>query len=258
MLEKLSTHSLLFGLCIVTASVVGPSLLLDHGRHRLDVPAWWSRQRGSVATGTIGTVHREPNGASTPMGKSSEENQQTASENTKFRVPPRLMLSDTDSSLDEATKPHAPNIAALASKRHASSITHSTAASTRLKRERGNKQPEAQAMQKPSSEEHDSAAPVVVGSELLRSAARSARSDDNLVETTEDNEIPNSFGSGSANANANASDTVVSTSPVSVPDPKTRKEVEDELRRARSSGAFPRFGNPDPYGPGGSPSASNE
>ncbi|MDR5822575.1 hypothetical protein [Caballeronia sp. LZ043] len=35
--------------------------------------------------------------------------------------------------------------------------------------------------------------------------------------------------------------------------PKTRKQVEDELRAARNSGALPRFGNPDPAGPGGSP-----
>lgn len=35
--------------------------------------------------------------------------------------------------------------------------------------------------------------------------------------------------------------------------PKTRKQVEDELRAARSSGALPRFGNPDPAGPGGAP-----
>lgn len=35
--------------------------------------------------------------------------------------------------------------------------------------------------------------------------------------------------------------------------PKTRKQVEDELRAARSTGALPRFGNPDPAGPGGAP-----
>jgi hypothetical protein len=40
--------------------------------------------------------------------------------------------------------------------------------------------------------------------------------------------------------------------------PKTRKQVQDELRRARADGAMPRFGNPDPYGPGGSPSYSSE
>lgn len=36
--------------------------------------------------------------------------------------------------------------------------------------------------------------------------------------------------------------------------PKTRAEVRDELRRARTNGSMARFGNPDPYGPGGSPS----
>jgi hypothetical protein len=36
--------------------------------------------------------------------------------------------------------------------------------------------------------------------------------------------------------------------------PKTRAEVRDELNRARKNGTMSRFGNPDPYGPGGSPS----
>jgi hypothetical protein len=33
--------------------------------------------------------------------------------------------------------------------------------------------------------------------------------------------------------------------------PKTRAEVREELIRARSDGDLPRFGNPDPAGPGG-------
>jgi hypothetical protein len=43
-----------------------------------------------------------------------------------------------------------------------------------------------------------------------------------------------------------------------IPQPKTRQEVKDELRRARMNGSLPRFGNPDPYGPGGSPSTGND
>ena len=36
--------------------------------------------------------------------------------------------------------------------------------------------------------------------------------------------------------------------------PKTRAEVRMEIERARTDGALPRFGNPDPAGPGGAPS----
>jgi hypothetical protein len=36
--------------------------------------------------------------------------------------------------------------------------------------------------------------------------------------------------------------------------PKTRDEVRMEVERARVDGALPRFGNPDPAGPGGAPS----
>jgi hypothetical protein len=35
--------------------------------------------------------------------------------------------------------------------------------------------------------------------------------------------------------------------------PKTREQVRAELARARMDGTIPRFGNPDPYGPGGTP-----
>ena len=36
--------------------------------------------------------------------------------------------------------------------------------------------------------------------------------------------------------------------------PKTREQVRAELARARADGTLPRFGNPDPAGPGGTPS----
>ena len=35
--------------------------------------------------------------------------------------------------------------------------------------------------------------------------------------------------------------------------PKTREQVRAELARARMDGTISRFGNPDPYGPGGTP-----
>ena len=35
--------------------------------------------------------------------------------------------------------------------------------------------------------------------------------------------------------------------------PKTREQVRAELAQARMDGTISRFGNPDPYGPGGTP-----
>jgi hypothetical protein len=35
--------------------------------------------------------------------------------------------------------------------------------------------------------------------------------------------------------------------------PKTREQVRAELAHARMDGTISRFGNPDPYGPGGTP-----
>jgi hypothetical protein len=44
-----------------------------------------------------------------------------------------------------------------------------------------------------------------------------------------------------------------STQAVSTQGPKTRAQVRAELAQARADGTIPRFGNPDPYGPGGTP-----
>jgi Domain of unknown function (DUF4148) len=41
--------------------------------------------------------------------------------------------------------------------------------------------------------------------------------------------------------------------PASNQGPKTREQVRAELAQARMDGTIPRFGNPDPYGPGGTP-----
>lgn len=37
---------------------------------------------------------------------------------------------------------------------------------------------------------------------------------------------------------------------------KTREQVRAELAQARMDGTISRFGNPDPYGPGGTPNFS--
>ena len=44
-----------------------------------------------------------------------------------------------------------------------------------------------------------------------------------------------------------------STQAVSTQGPKTRAQVRAELAQARADGTISRFGNPDPYGPGGTP-----
>ena len=44
-----------------------------------------------------------------------------------------------------------------------------------------------------------------------------------------------------------------STQAVSTQGPKTRAQVRAELAQARADGTISRFGNPDPYGPVGTP-----
>jgi hypothetical protein len=41
--------------------------------------------------------------------------------------------------------------------------------------------------------------------------------------------------------------------PASNQQPKTRAQVRAELEQARMDGTISRYGNPDPYGPGGTP-----
>ncbi|OTP79355.1 DUF4148 domain-containing protein [Caballeronia sordidicola] len=51
---------------------------------------------------------------------------------------------------------------------------------------------------------------------------------------------------------------VPSNSMATVPDhgSKTRAQVRSELAHARADGSLPRFGNPDPAGPGGLPGST--
>ncbi|TDN62484.1 DUF4148 domain-containing protein [Paraburkholderia sp. BL10I2N1] len=64
---------------------------------------------------------------------------------------------------------------------------------------------------------------------------------------------------GPMQPDAEARQAVQTVQPASMPTapdagPKTRAQVRAELDRARTNGGIPRFGNPDPAGPGGTPS----
>ena len=59
-------------------------------------------------------------------------------------------------------------------------------------------------------------------------------------------------------SNAHDIQAIPSNSMATVPDqgPKTRAQVRSELAHARADGSLPRFGNPDPAGPGGLPGST--
>ena len=64
--------------------------------------------------------------------------------------------------------------------------------------------------------------------------------------------------SSSNYAQMNTYEQMVGTSTTAAPAnaPLSRAQVRADLARARSDGTIPRFGNPDPAGPGGMPSST--
>jgi hypothetical protein len=60
--------------------------------------------------------------------------------------------------------------------------------------------------------------------------------------------------SGPGVSGAQAVSTSTPPSGIASQDPKSRAQVRMEVEQARADGALPRFGNPDPAGPGGAPS----
>jgi len=72
-----------------------------------------------------------------------------------------------------------------------------------------------------------------------------------------------SYSTGPMQPEAEAQKVVQTIQPDSMPTapdagPKTRAQVRAELDRARTNGSIPRFGNPDPAGPGGTPNLARQ
>ncbi|KMZ12316.1 hypothetical protein BHUM_04679 [Candidatus Burkholderia humilis] len=235
---RFSDRSILIGLCVIGLSIAVPSLLLRSSGHRAEEQSWSTHQRASVSTGAV----REE-APSAPVAPESPPDVKQTENATDGEIATDLQSSASPDQV-RALPPKAPQ--------HARSV----------------KKPRSSRAAAPVKEANDAAQAEGHGTQLTEE--RRAEATTNGVEssdrepeqvsqraadTSHESSPPSSVNPPQSEVRTN-SDT---QEPVfaAMPRPKTRKDVQDELSKARMNGSLPRFGNPDPYGPGGSPSASN-
>jgi hypothetical protein len=241
-----SDRSVIVGLSVVALSIGVSALFLGHGRHRPFEQEWSSRQRASIATGTVrgaasAAIVTAPPSASDAIRSDDETARapdSTPQETVASPPPPTTKHAAHARPLRQVPSARAAALAKSNGRHEKSDASSSIAPAESTRAPRAIDQtPDESANAAPAARTTESNPQI--GNEPKRSEA--APPPDARVSTAQ------------STADAPLPQTVTSTSK-----PKTRKDVEDELRKARSSGALPRFGNPDPYGPGGAPSNPNE
>jgi hypothetical protein len=255
---KFSERSISIGLCVIALSIVVPSLLLKINQHHSKEQEWSSRQRGAVSAGAVReevpTVDTTPPTAYSP-DKADQAGSSLVDQGTEGgHALDAVQTPKQDASHSSAPRRHSPA--------HWNVKSSSTRPAPSFKQARGPMPVHAQ--EKPSTDV--STLPPDARSERREVAEgnipASGATDPGVLSSTNANTARDSSQPPPQTRAVQAGkDTTMQVSAPMVsaaPHPKTRKDVEDELRNARMNGSLPRFGNPDPYGPGGSPSASGE
>ncbi len=258
LMVRISERSTSIGLCVLALSILVPSLLLRFSQHRVDEQEWSSTRRNTVSTGPV--REEVPAVNFLPLNSSSPDNLGRLRENPIDRRSDR-------SSARHAVQPRKPNEIDLSTqRRNFRADSYAMPLPTRpvpsRKQARGITRLHRQAA--PSAD--ISKVPVEEQSKLRAIVA----------ENTSASSAKDSGSLASINANATSSSSqpppqvnllqtdidINGGAPAPIfttaPRPTSRKQVEDDLHNARMNGSLPRFGNPDPYGPGGSPSEAND
>jgi DNA polymerase III gamma/tau subunit len=222
------------GLCVIAMLVAVTLLLMQISRHRGDAP-WWSQEpRAAVSTGAV--REEAPRAAATPGDspvsapvENAIDNQVSVDAKPQDRIDSSAIKPRLQKRAAEKARP-AHGVTA----RRKSSVTPQTSQATFD----DDKQISSRA---PADAYAPKPTPVTKPETQLSPDALPAMPRETTSQPT-------------AQTNGSSEPAINPT----ISQPKTRQEVQDELRRARMNGSLPRFGNPDPYGPGGSPSTGND
>jgi hypothetical protein len=222
------------GLCVIALLVSITLMLIQISRHRVNA-RWWSQQpRAAVSTGSVRT-----------------EAPQTAATPTDLLVSPQ-MQNTINNQVPVDARPRG----RVDSPARKSRLQRRTAEDAR----RGHEvPPERQSSVAPVPSQKTFDNDKQLSSHTSADASAPTPTPVTKPETQLSREalptMPRATTSQPAALTNGSSEPAINTT---TPQPKTRQEVKDELRRARMNGSLPRFGNPDPYGPGGSPSTEND
>jgi hypothetical protein len=250
---KLSDRSFFIGLCVIGLLVAVLSLLWGHGRHRAEEQSWSMRQRALVSTGSVreeassapvAPVMPERDERPTPPLANQRESKADDEIATDFQS------ATSQDRIEPAPAPRRSHAKSAAKPRAA----HAAGAGRDAPPQARNAQ--STESEKPAVSEADERHADV---EVKRAEPRdleppqTSRADADMSREPSPPPVSPSPAQSEVRASGNTQLQV----DAATPRPKTRKDVEDEVSKARMNGSLPRFGNPDPYGPGGAPSQTN-
>ncbi|SAL00303.1 hypothetical protein AWB80_07840 [Caballeronia pedi] len=230
------------GLWVIGISILGLFALFQHHEQHAVEQVWSSRQQASVVTGAVGSSAATANVE--PERAVSDEREATVETTSSVDGP------DAADELDSSPREESLQTSSVVTRKLPPTATRSLPTT---------QQPGRPALRKHAAPQSTERAVSAQDNSAEIDQAKSPRRDAILpVQPAMTNPALSALPADETSAPAIESQPgpVDASSPsLATPPPKSRQDVQDELRKARLNGSLPRFGNPDPYGPGGSPSS---
>jgi hypothetical protein len=251
LMVRTSDRIVILGLSVIGISIIGLFALLQHHERHPDEQGWSSRQQASVVTGAVGSSALRAS-AGPAIGDSEEREDIDAS---KLETASSAGGPDAGDELDASPREETAQTSSVGKRRLPPTTSRALPNITQQPRRPTERKHAAQQSNERAESAHDNT--LSSGRrEAQIDQADSPRHDAFLsVQPETANSAPWALQADETTQPAIQSlpgpvDALL-PSPAT-PAPKSRQDVQDELRKARLNGSLPRFGNPDPYGPGGS------
>ena len=240
---RTSDRIVILGLSVIGISIIGLFALLQHHERHPDEQGWSSRQQASVVTGAVGSSALRAS-AGPAIGDSEKREDIDASKLGTIEATSSAGGPDAGDELDSSPREETAQTSSVGKRRLPLTTSRALPNITQ--------QPRRPAERKHTAQQSNERAESFEHREAQIDQADSPRHDAFLSVQPETTNSA-SWDETTQPAIQSLPGPVDAPLPSpAAPAPKSRQDVQDELRKARLNGSLPRFGNPDPYGPGGS------
>jgi hypothetical protein len=254
LMVRTSDRIVILGLSVIGISIIGLFALLQHHERHPDEQAWSSRQQASVVTGAVGSSALRAS-AGPAIGDSEKREDIDASKLGTIEATSSAGGPDAGDELDSSPREENSQTSSVEKRRLPPTTSRALPTITQQPRRAAERKHAAQQSNERAGSAHDN----TLSSEHREAQIDQADSPRHDAFLSVQPETANSA-SWALQADETTQPAIQSLpGPVdaplpspAAPAPKSRQDVQDELRKARLNGSLPRFGNPDPYGPGGS------
>jgi hypothetical protein len=247
---RTSDRIVILGLSVIGISIIGLFALLQHHERHPDEQAWSSRQQASVVTGAVGSSALRAS-AGPAIGDSEEREDIDASKSGTIEATSSAGGPDAGDELDSSPREETAQTSSVGKRRLPPTTSRALPNITQQPGRPAERKHKAQQSNERAESVHDN----TLSSEHHEAQIDQADSPRHDAFLSVQPETTNSASWDETTQPAIQSLPGPVDAPLpspAAPAPKSRQDVQDELRKARLNGSLPRFGNPDPYGPGGS------